>query len=302
MANFRINIILGLILIISGLIPIIFVSSNQTKLLWGCGRYPECGYNGNDTFYVPPNPFGKNQYIIEVRAWLTTIGGYFFGNITFTHQGTDQTYFFEYMLGQSSLVGGDIELEVWTMQPGLYSISWENDDFYLIYSIPFSYEFSSVAIGYPNEILLFIGAIIILVVFGIVALLLWISAYEKYESRPIRTKSEVLTKESNIEGVISLPKTVKSIFEDQSSVYFQQGQEFAKNNQLNKALEFYNKSLATFSGSPTVLFEKASVLLQLNRFSEAFECVNKVLDFQPNNFKAQKLKNTLLNLGVDLKF
>jgi hypothetical protein len=47
---------LGIIFLIIGFTPVIFVGSNQTKLIWNCGRIPICDADGNDSIYVPSNP------------------------------------------------------------------------------------------------------------------------------------------------------------------------------------------------------------------------------------------------------
>ena len=112
----------------SSIIPVIFVGLNQTKLLWKCEGYPECDSIGFDTVYIPPNPLGDNKYIIIVLASIHDDFLYWRGNITFTHQETAETYFFEYLLGGSSTYWGDIDQEVWIMPSGSYLISWENSD------------------------------------------------------------------------------------------------------------------------------------------------------------------------------
>jgi hypothetical protein len=129
--------------------------------------------------YVPPNPLGNNKYIIVVLAMISDEFLYWRGNITFTHEQTAETYFFEYLLGGSSTNWSDTDQEVWMMPTGRYLISWENS--HELLTVPLNYEFSSAGLGYPYDFSILILTILILACFGAVAIYIWVKGYLKYK-------------------------------------------------------------------------------------------------------------------------
>ncbi len=174
--TFKKGIIIAILLLSIGIAQLIFVISIRSKLIW---RYKGGPVSGEDVINVPPTYLYSNRYIIMVIGYFPmVIDEDVVGNITFTHQNSGKTYTFNYtIVGYLMYEKMIFDTRIWTMSPGKYNVSWDNN-----YN-RYEYYFTTYALFnfFPNDdkyptnmetIMLVVS------IFGFVAFL--ISAIKKY--------------------------------------------------------------------------------------------------------------------------
>jgi len=81
-------------------------------------------------------------------------------------------------------------------------------------------------------------------------------------------------REEKIEkSLVSIPK--------KANEFYQQGIAELNSGNYDKALSFFNKGLKKHPIFPELLTDKANVLINLNRYNEAYKCVNEALKYEP---------------------
>ena len=124
------KIIIVVVVLIVAIGQLIFLFSFQSRAIWKfsgvwSGSSP---WGGELTFNVPPNPLLSNKYVIEVSATFVYTGGHEGGNITFFHLASNQSFFFEYSLGDGQFIGTEYESKIWILPSGIYNITWHHSD------------------------------------------------------------------------------------------------------------------------------------------------------------------------------
>ncbi|TKJ20714.1 MAG: hypothetical protein CEE42_14590 [Promethearchaeota archaeon Loki_b31] len=124
------NIIIVVVVLVVAIGQLIFLFSVQSRLIWRfdgvwSGSSP---WGGELTFNVPPKPLFSNRYIIHISDTFVTVGEYEEGNITFFHLASNQSFFFEYFLGEGPFIGTESEEQIWNLHSGMYNITWSNSD------------------------------------------------------------------------------------------------------------------------------------------------------------------------------
>ena len=93
--------------------------------------------------------------------------------------------------------------------------------------------------------------------------------------------------------VISLIFAFGCTQESESGDYYNQGIYY--NNQYDKALENFNKSVGLEPGNPQVWFARSVTLYNLKRYDESLESLNKTLALDPGYGGAPVLKEEILS-------
>jgi hypothetical protein len=124
------NIIIVVVVLIVAIGQLVFLFSFQSRVIW---RYSgewsgSSPWGGELTFNVPPNPLFSNEYAIQASGTFVYVGGYEAGNITFFHLASNQSFFFEYSLGDGLYIGTESEEQIWILPSGMYNITWSNSD------------------------------------------------------------------------------------------------------------------------------------------------------------------------------
>ena len=124
--TFKKGIIIAILLLSIGIAQLIFVISVRTKLIW---RYAGGPTSGDKVINVPPTYFYSNRYIIMVIGYFPMIiDEDVVGNITFTNQNSGKTYTFNYrIVGYLMYEKMIYDISIWTMSPGKYNVSWDNN-------------------------------------------------------------------------------------------------------------------------------------------------------------------------------
>lgn len=140
----KINILILISIIGIAIGQFAFLFSVQSKVIWRfdgelSGSSP---WGGELNFNVPPNPLVSNKHVIEVSQYFSVIGDREIGNVTFLHLSSNLSFFFEYFFGQGSYKGTEYVSEIWFLPPGMYNITWNNDDsrpHYKLFAVSFFY-------------------------------------------------------------------------------------------------------------------------------------------------------------------
>lgn len=107
---------------------------------------------------MPQNPF-YSEYLIEASENFTTLYSPKEGNITFYHLASNQSFFLEYFLFESGYPGTEYDRRIWILPPGLYTITWNNDD-----STP-HYKLIGLSFFYPmDEMYVLVSGIVVVIV------------------------------------------------------------------------------------------------------------------------------------------
>ncbi|MFX1323885.1 MAG: hypothetical protein ACFE8N_02940 [Promethearchaeota archaeon] len=161
----QVKISVGIILIISGIGQLVFISLNRDEILWSYrGQFLD--YEGSVLLSIPPNPIVGNSYVMKVSADFYDLYYMHYsnsGNINFTHQETKIVFEFNYYLTKAN---GDVDYEKihCVLIPGIHNISWTNQN------CAYMYDLIKVGIGYPHNNYIFLSSIIITVIITILSL------------------------------------------------------------------------------------------------------------------------------------
>jgi len=141
------NKLIVLLMLIIGIGQFIFILLNHSNVIWEYKPDSSSGHTGETTLYIRSSPIHFNRYAIQASGRFD-ISEYprhrEQGNITFTHQGTGQSFLFEYLIGDDyqSL---EREYKIWVLPEGEYDIQWYCSD-----TIP-DYELSAASLFYPGD-------------------------------------------------------------------------------------------------------------------------------------------------------
>ncbi len=174
--TFKKGIMIAILLLSIGIAQLIFVISVRSKLIW---RYAGGPVSGEQVINIPPTYLYSNRYIIMVIGYFPmVIDDNVVGNITFTHQNSGKTYTFNYMIvGYLMYKNMIFDTRIWTMQPGKYNVSWDNN--YKRYEYYFTtyglFNFFPNDDKYPTNME---TIVLIISIFGFIAFL--IASIKKY--------------------------------------------------------------------------------------------------------------------------
>lgn len=154
------KILIGVILITSGIGNILLVGSTLDKVVWE-HRGQILDYEGSILQKITPNPILGDAYVIRVSADFYNLYYMHYsnsGNINLTHRDSGRIYTFDYYLSKAE---GDFDSREkrWVLRPGTYNLTWTNDN------CAYMYKLIKVGIGYPYNNVIFISSIVISMVF-----------------------------------------------------------------------------------------------------------------------------------------
>lgn len=174
--TFKKGVIIAILLLSIGIAQLIFVISVRSKLIW---RYSGGPVSGEKVINVPPTYLYPNRYIIMAIGYFPMIiDEDVVGNITFIHQNSGKTYTFNYtIIGYLMYQKMIFDTRIWSMNPGKYNVSWDNN--YNRYEYYFTtyglFNFFPNEDKYPTNME---TIMLIVSIFGLVAFL--IGAIKKY--------------------------------------------------------------------------------------------------------------------------
>ena len=127
-------------------------------------------WGGELTFNLPANPL-FSDYVIEVSEDFSYLLSREEGNLTFYHIASGQSFFLEYYLREGSYQGTEYERSIWNLPPGIYNITWNNDDpnpHYKLIGKGFFYPVDDIVVMVSGFVLLFAGIALIRPIISII--------------------------------------------------------------------------------------------------------------------------------------
>ena len=101
---------------------------------------------------------------------------------------------------------------------------------------------------------------------------------------------------ANYDEAIEYAKSIELKFKHDSDFWFIIGSIYFILEDSNKAITFFEKSLALKDNDVETLMMKTNSHLALEQKNEAIQCCKKIIQINPKNFEAQRLLEKLENI------
>ena len=124
--DYRKGLLIAALFLSLGVAQLIFVVSARSQLIW---RYQPGLVSGNDMVSVPESYLLPNRYVFMIGGKFPHIlDGNVIGNVTLVHQKSGRNYTINYNIeGYLKYQKLILDARLFSLSPGRYNISWENN-------------------------------------------------------------------------------------------------------------------------------------------------------------------------------